>query len=127
MTPAAVVRTLRASLAETLASPFVRQARLSGIPNRAVVVRHALPAALPPAIATAALYVGSLLGGIVVVETLFNYPGLGSLAVEAVQHRDLPVVQALAMVGAVAWVVTNAVAETVIHRVDPRTRTGAGR
>jgi len=116
-----LARTVRSAMIDSLASDHVRAARLAGLHDRDVLMRHALPTAMPPAIATSALYAGALIGGIVIVEAVFNYPGLGTLMVSAVQGGDLPMVQSIAMIGAVAWALVNLTADVLIAAVDPRT------
>jgi peptide/nickel transport system permease protein len=116
-------RMLRSSLIDSLESPWVSHARLSGFGPSRVLMRHALPCALPPAIATASLYAGSLLGGIVVVETVFNYPGLGSLMVDAVTNRDVPVIQAIAVLSALIWALLALATDALISWIDPRAAT----
>lgn len=113
-------RTVRSSMIDALSSEHVRAARLAGLPEREILFHHALPSALPPTIATSALYAGALLGGIVVVEQVFNYPGLGTLMTSAVHGGDLPVIQTVALLGATAWTLINLAADLGIAAMDPR-------
>ena len=85
-----MTRMARASMIEVLERPFVRAARLRGLRPRRVILRHALRNALLPTVGIVAINVGYLIGGIFVVETVFAYPGLGRLMVDAVSHRDVP-------------------------------------
>src|SRR6266446_5666831 len=106
-----VARIMRASMVEVLESDYIEMARLKGLPERIVLIRHALPNALGPVFQVIALNLAYLAGGIVVVETVFNYGGIGSGMQEAVINHDLPVVQALAMLIAAVYVVLNLLAD----------------
>jgi peptide/nickel transport system permease protein len=117
-------RMLRASTIGVLESEFVMMASLKGLPNRLVLWRHALPNALGPTFQVIALNLAWLTGGIVVVEYVFNYPGIGTALVKAVANRDMPVVQALCMLIAAVYVVTNLAADIATILVNPRLRTG---
>ena len=116
-------RIMRASMVEILESDYVEMARLKGMPERLVLWRHAVPNGLAPTFQVAALNLAYLAGGIVVVETVFNYPGIGLALVEAVQSRDMPVVQALALLIAGLYVVLNMLADIATIMVSPRLRT----
>jgi len=116
-------RIMRASMVEILESDYVEMARLKGMPERLVLWRHAVPNGLAPTFQVAALNLAYLAGGIVVVETVFNYPGIGLALVEAVQSRDMPVVQALALLIAGLYVVLNTLADIATIMVSPRLRT----
>jgi peptide/nickel transport system permease protein len=118
-----IARIMRASMVEVLESDFVEMARLKGMPERHVLWRHAVPNAVAPAIQVIALNLAYLAGGIVVVEFVFAYPGIGSAFVDAVANRDLPIVQALAVVIAAAYVVFNLLADIATILVSPRLRT----
>src|SRR5439155_1110101 len=102
---------------------FVEMARLKGMPERHVLWRHAVPNAVAPAIQVIALNLAYLAGGIVVVEFVFGYPGIGSALVDAVANRDLPVVQALAILIAGVYVALNLMADVATILVSPRLRT----
>jgi peptide/nickel transport system permease protein len=117
-----MTRMTRASMIEALDTPFVRAARLRGLRPRRVILRHALRNALLPTVGIVAINVGFLLGGIVVVETVFAYPGLGRLMVDAVNHRDVPVIQMAALVIAVSYALANLAADVVYAYLDPRIR-----
>ncbi len=121
-----ISRIMRASMVEVLESEYVTMARLKGLPNRAVIWRHAVPNAIVPAIQVSALQLAYMAGGVVVVEFVFSYPGIGSALVDAVGNRDVPVVQALAIIIAAVYVVVNLMADLLTIVVTPRLRT-AGR
>lgn len=116
-------RIMRASMVEILESDYVEMARLKGLSERLVLWRHAVPNGLAPTFQVAALNLAYLAGGIVVVETVFNYPGIGLALVEAVQSRDMPVVQALALLIAGLYVALNMLADIATILVSPRLRT----
>ena len=118
-----VARIMRASMIEVLESDYVEMARLKGLPERTVLLRHALPNALGPVFQVIAISLAYLAGGVVVVEYVFNYPGIGSALREAVVNHDLPVVQALAMLIAAVYVVLNLLADIATIVVTPRLRT----
>jgi peptide/nickel transport system permease protein len=118
-----VARIMRASMIEVLESDYVEMARLKGLPERTVLVRHALPNALGPVFQVIALNLAYLAGGIIIVEYVFNYAGIGSAIQEAVINHDLPVVQALAMLIAAVYVVLNLLADVATILVTPRLRT----
>lgn len=116
-------RIMRASMVEVLESDYVEMARLKGIAERRVVWRHAVPNAIAPTIQVTALNLAYLAGGIVVVEYVFGYAGIGSALVDAVHNRDVPVVQALAMLIATIYIVLNVLADVAAILVSPRART----
>jgi peptide/nickel transport system permease protein len=118
-----VSRILRASLVEVLESDYVEMARLKGVPERLAVRRHGLRNAVVPAIQVSALQLAWLAGGVVVVEYLFQYPGIGMTLVDAVNNRDLPVVQVLALLIAAVYVAVNLAADVLTILVTPRLRT----
>jgi peptide/nickel transport system permease protein len=116
-------RIMRASMVEVLESDYVEMARLKGIREQRVVWRHAVPNAIAPTIQVTALNLAYLAGGIVVVEYVFGYAGIGSALVDAVHNRDVPVVQALAMLIAAVYIVLNVIADVASILVSPRLRT----
>ncbi|QBR91507.1 ABC transporter permease [Nocardioides euryhalodurans] len=118
-----VSRIIRASLLEVIDSEYVELARLKGIPEKVVMRKHALLNAIVPGIQVIALQLAFLAGGIVVVETLFSYPGVGLQLVDAVRNHDVPVVQALSMIIAGVYVVVNLVADLLSILLTPRART----
>jgi peptide/nickel transport system permease protein len=117
-----VVRQTRSGLADVLATPYIRTVRLKGATERRVVLRHALRNGLLPTITVLALDLGYLMGGIVVVEEVFAYPGLGRLIVYAVQNRDVPLLQMCALVVASIYVLANFAADLAYAWLDPRIR-----
>lgn len=118
-----VARIMRASMVEVLESDYVEMARLKGLPERTVLMRHALPNALGPVFQVIALNLAYLAGGIIVIEYVFNYTGIGSALRDAVLNHDLPVVQALSMLIAALYVVLNLLADVATIMVTPRLRT----
>lgn len=117
-----IARQVRSEMSDVLASDYVRAARLKGMPERTVVGRHALRNAMAPAVAVISLDVGYLLGGILVVEEVFAWPGLGRLMIYALQNRDLPVIQAVTLLLATTYALSNLVSDLVIAALDPRVR-----
>jgi peptide/nickel transport system permease protein len=118
-----VARIMRASMVEVLESDYVEMARLKGLPERTVLIRHALPNAIGPVFQVIAINLAYLAGGVVVIEYVFNYPGIGSALQDAVLRHDLPVVQALAMLIAAVYVTLNLLADVATILVTPRLRT----
>jgi peptide/nickel transport system permease protein len=118
-----VARIMRASMIEVLESDYVEMARLKGLPERVVITRHALPNALGPTFQVIALNLAYLAGGIIVVEYVFNYAGIGGALRDAVANHDLPVIQALAMLIAGLYVVLNLLADIATIMVTPKLRT----
>src|ERR1700742_4288963 len=121
-----ISRIMRASMVEVLESEYVTMARLKGLPNRTVIWRHAVPNAIVPAIQVSALQLAYMAGGVVVVEFVFQYPGIGAALVDAVGNRDMPVVQSVTMLAAALYVFLNLAADLATIMVTPRLRT-AGR
>jgi len=118
-----VSRIVRASLLEVIDSDYVELARLKGIPEKVVMRKHALLNAIVPGIQVIALQLAWLAGGVVVVETLFSYPGVGLQLVDSVRNHDVPMVQALSMIIAGVYVVVNVVADVLSILLTPRART----
>jgi peptide/nickel transport system permease protein len=118
-----VSRIMRASMIEVLESDYVEMARLKGLPEREVVVRHALPNAIVPTIQVIALQLAYLAGGVVVVEAVFGYAGVGAALVDGVKNHDLPVVQFLTMLIAAIYVLLNLAADIATILITPRLRT----
>ncbi|MFT3851255.1 MAG: ABC transporter permease [Ilumatobacteraceae bacterium] len=117
-------RIFRASMIDALESEYVAMARLKGVPERRVVRRHALPNALLPLIQASGLILIYLLGGAVVVESIFNYPGMGTLLIDSVGSRDIPTIQGTTMVIACGVVVFNISCDVLSVVATPRLRTG---
>ncbi|OON63228.1 peptide ABC transporter permease [Massilia sp. KIM] len=118
-----LARLVRAAMIEALDADYVQAARLRGVTERSVVLRHALPNALIPAIQGLALTLSVLLGGTLVVEVVFTYPGLGSLLNAAIEMRDLPVIQAIVLLVAGGVVLINLAADLLTVLLTPRLRT----
>jgi peptide/nickel transport system permease protein len=113
---------VRASMIDVLQSDFVMMARLKGLPERRVIFRHALRNGLGPMVQSLTLTLVFLTGGIVVVETVFSYPGVGYALVQAVNERDVPVVQTLVVLIALACVLINLISDLAVIAVTPRLR-----
>jgi peptide/nickel transport system permease protein len=120
-----IVRMMRAGVITVMGSEYVEAARLNGIGERRIIWKHALRNALAPTVQVLALTVQWLVGGVVVTETIFSYPGLGQGLVQAVQLRDLPVVQAIAILFAALYIAINIVADLLVVMLIPKLRTGA--
>lgn len=118
-----ILRTVRSSVIETLASDYSQMALLKGVPYWQIVFRHILPNALLPTINVVALTIAWLLGGVVVIETVFNYPGLGRMMIDSISDRDLPVTQAIALIIASVYVCVNLLADLLTMIANPRLRT----
>ncbi len=118
-----ILRMVRTSVIDVLASDYVRMATLKGVPYWQIVFRHVLPNALLPAINVVALTIAWLLGGVVVIEVVFNYPGLGRMMIDSISDRDLPVVQAIALILATIYVSVNLTADLLTMIANPRLRT----
>jgi peptide/nickel transport system permease protein len=117
----------RATLSEALEGGFVEMARLKGLPERTVVLRHAVPHTVGPIAQVLAMQLAWLAGGVVVVEFLFRYPGIGQALIDAVAKRDVQVVQAITLIIAAFYVLVNLAADLVGIVADPRIRTGGAR
>jgi len=118
-------RLLRAGFIESMNSEFVERARLSGVPERRIVFRHALQASVIPALNSFALFIAGLLNGLIVIEKVFGYPGLGLELIDAVDKREVPLVQAITFLAAVLVIVMNTLADLAIIVLDPRVRSHA--
>ena len=118
------VRMLRDNLIEVLDSEYVRMAELKGLPRRRVLLRHALPNALVPTLNVTALNLAYLIGGVVIVEKVFSYPGFGGLLVDALQLRDLPLIEATVLIAAAVYVGANLLADIGAILLNPRLRAG---
>ena len=119
-----MMRMTRAAIINVLASPYIEMARLKGMPPMKIILRHALPNALAPIINVVALTLAYLIVGVVVVEVVFAYPGLGQLLVDAVVKRDFPVVQAEGLFFAATYIVLNLIADVLSILANPRLRNG---
>jgi peptide/nickel transport system permease protein len=119
-----VARLTRAGVVEELKKTYVRTAVLKGLPRRTVIIKHVLRNALMPTITVIAISFGWLISGLVVTENVFNYPGLGRLLVFSINRRDLPVIQAVAMVTVIAYALANLAADLLYAYLNPRIRLG---
>jgi len=117
---AILARMIRASLLEVLSEEFIVSARARGLSPVTVIARHAVPNAALPVLTIIGLQLGALLGGAVITETIFAWPGIGQLTIEAIQRRDYPLVQACVLVISAAYVLVNTLTDIVYARVDPR-------
>jgi len=117
-----LTRITRSSMIEVLKTPYVRTARLKGLPKRLVVYKHALRNAMLPTVTVIAFNIGWMLGGVVLVEQVFSYPGLGSLVLFAIEQRDTPLLQASMMFVASGYCIANLLADLAYALLDPRIR-----
>ncbi|MEJ6748243.1 MAG: ABC transporter permease [Yoonia sp.] len=117
-------RMMRSSMIEVLRQDYVRTARAKGLTRLRVIFRHALPNAILPIIAMIGIDIGIFMGGIVVVESVFGWPGIGQLAWQAIQRVDIPIIMGVTLVAAIAIVIGNLLADLISLMVDPRIRTG---
>ncbi len=121
---AAVVRVTRASMLETLGDEYIRFAIAKGIPSRIIITRHALKNAMLPVVTVIGFQLGHLLGGTMVIESIFSWPGIGSLLVNSISARDLPVVQACVLTIVAMFLLVNLSVDLVYTYLDPRIRYG---
>ena len=119
---AGIVRLIRSSMLDVLDSDYVRMARAKGMPPRVVVVKHALRSALIPVLTFTGLVLASFMNGSVVVESVFAWPGIGTMTLDAVSGRDFPVVQGAVIMIAVFFIVINLLVDILYAFVDPRIR-----
>lgn len=117
---AVLARMVRSSLLEVLDEDYVRTARAKGLGERSVIWRHALGNALLPVVTLLGLQLGALLGGAIITETVFSWPGIGSLLVDAIQSRDYPLVQGCVLVISLAYVAVNLLTDLLYALIDPR-------
>jgi peptide/nickel transport system permease protein len=123
---AVIARMTRSVMIDILAQDYIRTLRASGLSTNSVLWRHALRNALPPIVNIVGLQVGYLLGGVVFVEVVFGWPGLGQQLYTSITQRDIPVVQAGVLFIALAFVVINLIADVAVGLLDPRTRRKVG-
>ena len=119
---AILTRMTRANMLEVLHEDFIRTARAKGLPEKTVILKHALRAALLPIVTVLGLQLGSLLAGTVITETVFAWDGIGRLLVESIEKRDYPVTQACVLVIALTYVFVNLLTDIIYTRIDPRVR-----
>jgi len=115
-------RLLRSNLIETMSEDYIRTARAKGLSERRVVLRHGVRSAITPIVTILGLDIGTLLGGAILVETVFNIPGVGRLAYEGIVNADLPVIQGTVLFGAFFIVIANLVVDITYAFLDPRVR-----
>jgi peptide/nickel transport system permease protein len=120
------LRMVRTNVIDVMTSDYIQMATLKGVPRARVVLRHALPNALLPAINLVALYIAWLVTGVVIIEQVFNYPGIGTLMIQAVHDRDVPLIQGVTLVIAAAYVLLNLGADLLTMVLNPRLRTMRG-
>jgi peptide/nickel transport system permease protein len=113
---------MRSSMIEVLRADYIRTARAKGLGRARVVLRHALPNAVLPIIAMIGIDIGIFMGGIVVVESVFGWPGIGQLAWQAIQRVDIPIIMGVTLVSALAIVIGNLIADLITPIIDPRIR-----
>jgi ABC-type dipeptide/oligopeptide/nickel transport system permease component len=122
-----LTRLTRAELRQVLDPEFVTALRGKGLTYREIVLHHGVRNAIPPVVTFLALQLGWLVSGTILVEAVFGIPGIGSLALNATNHRDLPVLAALIIITAIAYVLLNLLADIIVAGIDPRVRGGATR
>jgi peptide/nickel transport system permease protein len=115
-------RMMRSSMIEVLRQDYIRTARAKGLARRQIILRHALPNAILPIVAMIGIDIGIFMGGIVVVESVFGWPGIGQLAWQAIQRVDIPIIMGVTLVSACAIVLGNLLADLVTPFIDPRIR-----
>lgn len=121
-----ILRLVRTNMIDVMLSDYVQMARLKGVPYRQIVFKHALPNAMLPTINVVALTLAWLLGGVAIIETVFNYPGIGKLMIGAITDRDLALVQGIAIILAVIYISLNLIADLLTLVLNPRLRTARG-
>ena len=115
-------RILRSSLVDVLRQDYIRTARAKGLPEKSVILVHALRNAVLPVVAIIGLDIGTFMGGAVVVESVYGWPGIGQLAWQAIQRVDIPIIMGVTLVAAIAIVIGNLLADLVTPLIDPRIR-----
>ena len=121
------VRQVRATVLEELGKPYVEGARARGVPEKVILAKNVLKSCMVMIVTLVALSVGDLLGGTAIVETIFQWDGVGKLAVDSIIMRDYPMIQAYVVWMALIYVVVNLIADLIYHRLDPRVRLEGGR
>jgi peptide/nickel transport system permease protein len=119
---AVYARFLRSNLIDVMGEDYIRTAKAKGLPERRVVLKHGVRSAVTPVVTMFGLDLGILLGGAILIEAVFNIPGIGRLAFDAIQKSDLPMVQGTVLIGALAIVTMNLVVDVVYAFLDPRVR-----
>ncbi len=119
---AVYARLLRGNLVEVMSEDYIRTARAKGLPERTVIVRHGIRAAITPLVSAAGVDIGVLLGGVILIESVFNIPGIGRLAYDSILNGDLPMIQGTVLIGAFFIVVANLIVDIAYAFIDPRVR-----
>jgi peptide/nickel transport system permease protein len=119
-----IARMARVGTVQVLAMPYIRTAVLKGLPRHRVIFGHVLRNALVPTVTVIGSQVGWLIGGLVVVEFLFVYPGIGNMMINAAQFHDVPLLEACVLVVAVLYMLSNLIADIVVALLNPRIRMG---
>ena len=115
-------RLLRGNLIEVMGEDYIRTARAKGVPEKRVIVRHGVRAAITPLVSAAGVDIGILLGGVILIETVFTIPGIGRLAYQSIQVGDLPMIQGTVLIGAFFIVILNLIVDIAYAFIDPRVR-----
>jgi peptide/nickel transport system permease protein len=121
-----ILRLVRTNMIDVLTSDYVQMARLKGVPERQIVFKHALPNAMLPTINVVALTLAWLLGGVAIIETVFNFPGIGKLMISAITDRDFALVQGIAIILAAIYISLNLIADVLSLILNPKLRTARG-
>jgi len=121
-----ILRLVRTNMIDVMVSDYIQMARLKGVPARQLVFRHGLPNAMLPTINVVALTIAWLLGGVAVIETVFNYPGIGKLMIGAITDRDFALVQGIAMILSAIYIALNLIADLLSLVLNPKLRTARG-
>ena len=121
-----ILRLVRTKMIDVLTSDYVQMAKLKGVPHWSIVFKHALPNAMLPTINVVALTLAWLLGGVAIIETVFNYPGIGQLMITAITDRDFALVQGIAIILAVIYIALNLIADVLSMILNPKLRTARG-
>lgn len=121
-----ILRLVRTNMIDVMTSDYVQMARLKGVPTRQIVFKHALPNAMLPTINVVALTLAWLLGGVAIIETVFNYPGIGKLMIGAITDRDFYLVQGIAIILSAVYISLNLIADLLSLVLNPKLRTARG-
>jgi peptide/nickel transport system permease protein len=121
-----ILRLVRTNMIDVMTSDYVQMAKLKGVPYWQIVFKHALPNAMLPTINVVALTLAWLLGGVAIIETVFNYPGIGKLMIAAITDRDFALVQGIAIILAVIYIALNLIADLLALVLNPKLRTARG-
>jgi len=119
-----IARVTRSSMIEVMSSDYIRTAKAKGLPWKSIVYRHALRNALNPVVTTVSAWLAGLLVGVYFIEYIFNWPGIGLQAVDAITRSDFPIIQGTVIFSALIFVVVNFLVDIVYSRLDPRVKLG---